>query len=155
MEGMTATYTYSNGVGCKVAKTGFIFSALEAEVQRAAAALGVGPAVYSADEAEIQMEHVEGVLHKDTIMTDTQAYDYGVKLRSLHDAGIVHCDLHAGNVIITGNTITIIDYGFSRFNDGSPEDLRAQQADYEQALSDTRCDGVSYQFDQGYRHNHH
>lgn len=44
-------------------------------------------------------------------------------LKTLHENGVVHCDLKPGNIVFTTDSVHIIDFGLSRYGDPMSETL--------------------------------
>lgn len=44
-------------------------------------------------------------------------------LKTIHNSGVVHCDLKPGNIVFTPDTVHIIDFGLSRYGDPLSESL--------------------------------
>jgi predicted Ser/Thr protein kinase len=123
---------------------------LEREVKWATIAgdLGVGPRVVDALVCVqrgalyglIVMEHVQGVTlaawRKNASPSELEKAEQLVlaKVARLHDAGVAHSDLHAGNIMVSRSTankqldVWILDYGFakslSEYQHGDVADMR-------------------------------
>jgi serine/threonine protein kinase len=69
------------------------------------------------------MQDVYGYLAMEDLVGYRELYRYDMKTyakltaarRQLHRCGIIHDDLHQGNILIKGNSLKIIDFGLSRF----------------------------------------
>lgn len=80
---------------------------------------GVAPQLYECGSDYILMELINGKTLKEWL--DGQELEkipdmmrtYADLIDTIHDAGIVHGDLNAGNIIVTSSGWTSIDFGFS------------------------------------------
>jgi serine/threonine protein kinase len=83
----------------------------------------------------ICMEYISGVISWD-IVYDTYSNEHVARifiqltklLRIIHGIGIVHCDLKLSNILLTNNTVYIIDYGISydRYNENKCQCLTTE-----------------------------
>ena len=94
----------------------------EADIQRKAASLGIGPKVYKSTRNTITMAKVKGNTVERELANTKSAkrqlkigYNVGATMRQLHDNQIVHGDSHLQNIYTTrNNKVKIIDYGISK-----------------------------------------
>jgi len=61
----------------------------------------------------VVMQYVDGINLKIATVNNDILEDLRIKINLLHDNGIYHCDLHPDNLLVDGNTVKIIDFGFA------------------------------------------
>ncbi|CAB4415716.1 unnamed protein product [Rhizophagus irregularis] len=68
-------------------------------------------------------------LHRDVDFNDNIIHFCGItQVLCLHDEGIIHCDLHSGNVLIRNGIVKLADFGLSRrIDDASQYPSSGQQ----------------------------
>jgi Kae1-associated kinase Bud32 len=97
----------------------------EAKILRAARAAGAKCAeLLKEDEqnCELLLKEVEGtLLSREKTIAPKQAFEAGLQLALLHDAGIVHGDYTTSNLIADGNLVTVIDFGLGEFSNAAEE----------------------------------
>lgn len=97
----------------------------EAKLLRAARTAGVKCVeLLKEDEqnCELVLKQVEGtILSREHAITPKQAHEAGVQLALMHNAGIVHGDYTTSNLIASGSTVTVIDFGLGEFSNAAEE----------------------------------
>lgn len=93
--------------------------AQEAEIQKLAHSIGIAPEIYSVTNECIVMEYIKGLTLDEYMKTQgpNRLLKPVVKsllinaLHKMYSAGIIHRDLTGRNVIVTTDSVKIIDYG--------------------------------------------
>jgi len=117
--------------------------------QAIAAKAGVAPKIYSITKGKkkyhhaITMERLDGETLYESVVNQSGNEEEDAKkleavtwntveaIAKLHSAGIVHTDLHQGNVFVDGNRqVKIIDYGLAKQFTPEEVDYQKLQADY-------------------------
>ena len=85
----------------------------EAKIMSEARRLGIPtPITYDISKFSLVMEHIHGIPLK-YVIDEATARRSGELIGKLHTGGIIHGDLTTSNMIVNGETIYLIDFGLS------------------------------------------
>ncbi len=89
----------------------------EAKIMSEARRLGIPtPIIYDVGRFDLVMEVIKGVPLKDVI-DEEKSRMAGVLVGKLHGGGIIHGDLTTSNMLVNGDTIYLIDFGLSFYDE--------------------------------------